>query len=132
MQKILFFSLLLALPFLSKGQDAATLQQLQAMGYEQVDLKALRQQQTAAPCATCPSNNNKRATASLSPSSMTATEELQNLKANLPRLRQAVADSQADPAVSTAMQQKHQIALDRALKRIQELEQITSPTSTAR
>lgn len=131
MQKILFFSLLLVLPFLSKGQDAATVQQLKAMGYEQVDLKALRQQQTAAPCTSCPSNN-RTTLAPVPTTPMTATEELQNLRDNLPRLRQAVTDSQANPTVSAALRQKHQTALDRTLKRIQELEKATSPTPTTR
>lgn len=118
----LFIFFLLLLPFLSKSQDAATIQQLQAMGYEQVDLKALRQQQTAAPCATCP---NKKTTTIVTPPPVTVTEELQNLKHLLPRLQQAVVDSQADPSVGAAMRQKHQTALDRTQQRIQQLESTT-------
>ncbi|MGH1339582.1 MAG: hypothetical protein ACRBFS_25920 [Aureispira sp.] len=129
MRQLFLFSILLSLPFLSKGQDAATLQYLQSMGYEQVDLKAMRQQQTAAPCATCP---YKKAAPNVTRVPMTATEELQNLKGHLPRLQQAVADSQADPTVSRAIRQKHQTALDRTVKRIQELEQTPPPTSIIR
>lgn len=129
MQQLFLFCLFLFIPFLSKGQDAATLQYLQSIGYEQVDLKAMRQQHTTPPCTTCP---YKKATPHASRIPMTAAEELQNLKDYLPRLRQAVADSQADPSVSGAMRQKHQAALDKTVKRIQELEQTPTPTSTIR
>jgi hypothetical protein len=123
MRQIILLSLLL-LPLLSKGQNANTVQQLKAMGYEQVDLKALRQQQTAAPCSTCPINKP------VVQAPISAAEELQNLKANLPKLKQLVADSQANPNSSAAMRQKHQVALDRSLQRIQQLEQTAVPQPT--
>ncbi|MFK7797688.1 MAG: hypothetical protein AB8E82_09550 [Aureispira sp.] len=126
-QTFLFLSLLI-LPFLSKGQDAATLQYMKAMGYEQVDLNAKRQEQTATPCKTCPAQAPK----AVPSTPMTASEELQNLKAHLPKLKQLVADSQSNPSISAAMRQKHQTALDRSLTRIKELEQTSSPTSIAK
>jgi hypothetical protein len=128
MRQTFLFLTLLILPFLSKGQDAATLQYMKAMGYEQVDLDAKRQEQTATPCTTCPSQAPK----AVAPPPITAAEELQNLKANLPKQQQLVADSQSNPTTSAAMRQKHQTALDRTLKRIKELEQTTSPASTAK
>lgn len=129
MRQTFLFLTLLILPFLSKGQDAATLQYMKAMGYEQVDLEAKRQEQTAAPCNTCPAKVPQKVVA---PTPMPPAEELQNLKANLPKLRQLVAESQANPSISAAMRQKHQTALDRTLKRIKELEQTASPTSIAK
>lgn len=129
MQQLFLLFIVSLLPFLSKGQDAATLQQLKAMGYEQVDLKALRQQQKATPCATCP---HKKAIQTAQPPSITAAEELQDLKSKLPKLRQEVSDSQADPSVSAAMRQKYQTALARTLRRIQQLEQIAPPASTTK
>lgn len=126
-QTFLFLSLLI-LPFLSKGQDAATLEYMKAMGYEQVDLNTKRQEQTATPCKTCPSQAPK----AVPSTPMTTSEELQNLKANLPKLKQLVADSQANPSIRAATRQKHQTALDRTLKRIKELEQTASSASIAK
>ncbi len=129
MRQLLLLSLLFLLPFLSKGQDANTIQQLKALGYEQVDLNALRQQQTAVPCATCP---GKATTTVIAQASISPTEELERLRANLPKLKQLVADSHADPTSSLAMRQKHQTALDRSLQRIQQLEQTMPPATSTK
>lgn len=93
--------------------------QMRALGFEPVDLQAMRQQQAARPaCATCPRAKNTVA----STSALTPAEELAALRADLPRIERLTTDAQANPSMDAATKQKYQTALNHAKARIQVLE----------
>ena len=99
-------------------QDQITQDQMRALGFERVDLSALRQAQNSAPCNNCPTPRANRAAAPPSPA-----QELADLRRQLPTLQQHATASQADPNVAPAMRQKHQLALSRTQACIRTLEQ---------
>lgn len=116
---ILWVLLLLSSSFLYAQSPSTTTQdQMRALGFEPVDLPALRQTQTSTPCTTCPHNRTQRTPVPPSPA-----QELAALRQQLPTLQQRANASQTDPNMEPAMRQKHQLTLSRAQTRIRTLEQ---------
>ena len=108
------------------AQSPTTQDQMRALGYEAVDLKALRQTSTPTPCTNCP-----RARTATAPTPPPPAQELQSLRQQQTQLQSLLADPNTDPA----MRPKYQVALDRTQARIRTLEQqlkTTSSTSVSR
>jgi len=99
---------------------------MRALGYEPVDLKALRQTSTPAPCTNCPRAHT--ATVHTPPP---PAQELQGLRQQQTQLQSLLADPNTDPA----MRPKYQMALGHTQARIRTLEQqlsAASPTPVSR
>lgn len=109
----------------AQSPSTTTQDQMRALGFETVDLPALRQTQSSTPCANCPRN---RATNS-APEAPSPAQELAALRQQLPTLQQQATASQTDPNMDPAMRQKHQLTLSRAEARIRLLEQQVAANS---
>ena len=105
----------------AQSPTTTTQDQMRALGFEPVDLSALRQTQTAAEAVP---------TTPVAPTPIPPAQELREWQQRLPGLERRLADSLADATADPALQQKHQVALDRARARIRVLEQQLAPSST--
>lgn len=112
---LLFF----ASPFLLPAQNSTTEQMMEKLGYQKVDLDALKKQQSASKksCSSCPLVAKKV------PSSFNVQHEIQKLKNQLPRLEQVAANAQKDPNIDPSMKQKYQADVNNTKQRIHNLEQ---------
>lgn len=117
--KQLLFLLLLLSPFFIIAQDSSTEQLMAKLGYQKVDLDALKKEQLSKDkgCSTCPFKGTKKST-----SAINHQHEIQKLKNQLPKLERILADAKTNLNMSPAMLQKHQTAIDNTKDRIKVLE----------
>lgn len=114
MYKLIIMLLTLS-PFFSFGQSSSNESIMRQLGYEKVDLEALKKEQNSSKnnCSSCPLKKAAKKT------TVNPTYEIDKLKKQIPALEAMINDPLTDPTMLV----KYQTALKNTQDRIQALEQ---------
>ena len=123
MYKIIII-LLSILPFCSFGQNTSNEALMRQLGYEKVDLEALKKEQSVSnkACSSCPLKQAGKKTV------FNPTTEIDKLKQQIPTLEAAINDPNTDPSMLT----KYQTALQNTKDRIKALEKVAQSKTTSK